>query len=95
MRVLPHQAKAILAAEMEVVKAGMGHGDLSMEAYCQVWEECYGQVPLLRLPISICGGGMSGSGFFITPPCGCAAGPVPARTEQVHPSQLGDQEGEA
>lgn len=29
---------------MEVVKAGMGHGDLSMEAYCQVWEECYGQV---------------------------------------------------
>ncbi len=38
------QAKAILAAEMEVVKAGMGHGDLSMEAYSQVWEECYGQV---------------------------------------------------
>lgn len=29
---------------MEVVKAGMGHGDLSMEAYTQVWEECYGQV---------------------------------------------------
>lgn len=29
---------------MEVVKAGMGHGDLSMEAYSQVWEECYGQV---------------------------------------------------
>ncbi|XP_028325353.1 cell division cycle 5-like protein [Gouania willdenowi] len=42
------QAKAILAAEMEVVKAGMGHGDLSMEAFCQVWEECYGQV--LYLP---------------------------------------------
>ncbi|TKS86050.1 Cell division cycle 5-like protein [Collichthys lucidus] len=38
------QAKAVLAAEMEVVKAGMGHGDLSMEAYSQVWEECYGQV---------------------------------------------------
>lgn len=38
------QAKAILAAEMEVVKAGMGHGELSMEAYSQVWEECYGQV---------------------------------------------------
>lgn len=38
------QAKTILAAEMEVVKAGMGHGDLSMEAYSQVWEECYGQV---------------------------------------------------
>ncbi|XP_042337018.1 cell division cycle 5-like protein, partial [Plectropomus leopardus] len=42
------QAKTILAAEMEVVKAGMGHGDLSMEAYSQVWEECYGQV--LYLP---------------------------------------------
>uniref|UniRef100_A0A673CTD1 Cell division cycle 5-like protein n=1 Tax=Sphaeramia orbicularis TaxID=375764 RepID=A0A673CTD1_9TELE len=41
-------AKAILAAEMEVVKAGMGHGELSMEAYSQVWEECYGQV--LYLP---------------------------------------------
>lgn len=38
------QAKLMLAAEMEVVKAGMGHGDLSMEAYSQVWEECYGQV---------------------------------------------------
>uniref|UniRef100_A0AAQ5XUV3 CDC5 cell division cycle 5-like (S. pombe) n=1 Tax=Amphiprion ocellaris TaxID=80972 RepID=A0AAQ5XUV3_AMPOC len=42
------QAKALLALEMEVVKAGMGHGDLSMEAYSQVWEECYGQV--LYLP---------------------------------------------
>ncbi|XP_076014876.1 cell division cycle 5-like protein [Genypterus blacodes] len=42
------QAKVMLAAEMEVVKAGMGHGDLSMEAYSQVWEECYGQV--LYLP---------------------------------------------
>ncbi|KAM6997853.1 cell division cycle 5-like protein [Tautogolabrus adspersus] len=42
------QAKEILAAEMEVVKGGMGHGDLSMEAYSQVWEECYGQV--LYLP---------------------------------------------
>ncbi|CAN9500210.1 unnamed protein product [Ophioblennius macclurei] len=42
------RAKAVLALEMEVVKAGMGHGDLSMEAYSQVWEECYGQV--LYLP---------------------------------------------
>lgn len=38
------QAKALLAAEMEVVKVGMAHGELSMEAYTQVWEECYGQV---------------------------------------------------
>lgn len=38
---------------MEVVKAGMGHGDLSMEAYTQVWEECYGQVtvPLSSGPL--------------------------------------------
>ncbi|XP_006784022.1 cell division cycle 5-like protein [Neolamprologus brichardi] len=42
------QAKLVLAGEMEVVKGGMGHGDLSMEAYSQVWEECYGQV--LYLP---------------------------------------------
>ncbi|KAJ8387821.1 hypothetical protein AAFF_G00149700 [Aldrovandia affinis] len=33
-----------LVQEMEVVKHGMGHGDLSMEAYSQVWEECYSQV---------------------------------------------------
>ncbi|XP_062303613.1 cell division cycle 5-like protein [Osmerus eperlanus] len=38
------QAGELLSAEMEVVRGGMGHGDLSMEAYCQVWEECYGQV---------------------------------------------------
>lgn len=38
------RASELLAAEMEVVRGGMGHGDLSMEAYCQVWEECYGQV---------------------------------------------------
>lgn len=38
------QASELLSQEMEVVRAGMGHGDLSMEAYSQVWEECYGQV---------------------------------------------------
>ncbi|KAJ3610177.1 hypothetical protein NHX12_022271 [Muraenolepis orangiensis] len=42
------QASGLLVAEMDVVKAGMSHGDLSMEAYSQVWEECYGQV--LYLP---------------------------------------------
>ncbi|XP_063040547.1 cell division cycle 5-like protein [Engraulis encrasicolus] len=42
------KAKELLAQEMEVVKQGMGHGDLSMEAYNQVWEECYSQV--LYLP---------------------------------------------
>ncbi|KAM9365497.1 cell division cycle 5-like protein [Pholidichthys leucotaenia] len=42
------QAKTKISSEMEVVKVGMGHGDLSMEAYSQVWEECYAQV--LYLP---------------------------------------------
>ncbi|CAN0222027.1 cell division cycle 5-like protein [Lethenteron reissneri] len=43
-----HKARELLAQEMEVVKQGMGHGDLSLEAYNQVWEECYSQV--LYLP---------------------------------------------
>ncbi|KAG7328432.1 hypothetical protein KOW79_008376 [Hemibagrus wyckioides] len=38
------KAKDLLKQEMEVVKHGMGHGDLSIEAYNQVWEECYSQV---------------------------------------------------
>ncbi|KAL7862212.1 hypothetical protein SRHO_G00136530 [Serrasalmus rhombeus] len=42
------KAKEILKQEMEVVKHGMGHGELSIEAYNQVWEECYSQV--LYLP---------------------------------------------
>ena len=29
---------------MEVVKQGMGHGDLTKEAYKQVWQECLSQV---------------------------------------------------
>ncbi len=29
---------------MEKVKIGMGHGDLTQEAYTQVWEECLSQV---------------------------------------------------
>lgn len=31
-----------------MVKQGMSHGELSSEAYNQVWEECYSQV--LYLP---------------------------------------------
>lgn len=42
------QASKLLKAEMETVKQGMGHGDLSQDAYTQVWEECYAQV--LYLP---------------------------------------------
>ncbi|XP_026755740.2 cell division cycle 5-like protein [Galleria mellonella] len=40
-------AKEELKKEMEVVKAGMGHGDLSIDAYTQVWEECLAQVLFL------------------------------------------------
>lgn len=38
------RAKQLLQKEMEIVKVGMGHGDLSLEAYTQVWEECLAQV---------------------------------------------------
>ena len=41
------QAKDLLKAEMETVKDGMGHGELSLEAYSQVWEECLAQVLFL------------------------------------------------
>ncbi|XP_078001466.1 cell division cycle 5-like protein [Glandiceps talaboti] len=37
------RAKELLKAEMEVVKGGMGHGDLAIDAYKQVWEECRSQ----------------------------------------------------
>lgn len=40
-------AKLEMKKEMEVVKAGMGHGELSMDAYTQVWEECLAQVLFL------------------------------------------------
>ena len=41
-------AKELLAKEMDVVKQGMSHGELSLDAYTQVWEECLAQV--LYLP---------------------------------------------
>jgi len=40
-------AKALLAEEMTTVKGGMGHGEVSLEAYTQVWEECLAQVLFL------------------------------------------------
>jgi pre-mRNA-splicing factor CDC5/CEF1 len=42
------EAAEMLNKEMEVVKGGMQHGDLSLDAYTQVWEECLAQV--LYLP---------------------------------------------
>ncbi|XP_058451728.1 cell division cycle 5-like protein [Malaya genurostris] len=43
-----NKAKEMLREEMTVVKAGMAHGDLSLESYTQVWQECLSQV--LYLP---------------------------------------------
>lgn len=37
-------AKHMLKREMDIVKYGMSHGELPIEAYTQVWEECLGQV---------------------------------------------------
>jgi len=41
------QASELLQQEMLLVKERMGHGDLSLEAYCQVWDQCYAQVLFL------------------------------------------------
>lgn len=41
------QAKQILKKEMEVVKQGMNHGELSLDSFTQVWSECLGQVLFL------------------------------------------------
>ncbi|KAL4708323.1 hypothetical protein ACJJTC_007729 [Scirpophaga incertulas] len=40
-------ARAALQREVEVVRAGMAHPDLSLDAYAQVWEECLAQVLFL------------------------------------------------
>ncbi|XP_002733954.1 cell division cycle 5-like protein [Saccoglossus kowalevskii] len=37
------QARELLKKEMEVVKSGMGHGDLTADTYKQVWDECNSQ----------------------------------------------------
>ena len=37
-------ARDLLKKEMEFVKVKMGHGDLPIESYSKVWEECYNQV---------------------------------------------------
>jgi pre-mRNA-splicing factor CDC5/CEF1 len=37
-------AKDLLTQEMDYVKQKMNHGDLSLEAYTKVWQECYAQV---------------------------------------------------
>ncbi|VDL94930.1 unnamed protein product, partial [Schistocephalus solidus] len=42
------EASEYIREEIAVVRAGMGHGDLSTEAYAKVWDECLAQV--LYLP---------------------------------------------
>ena len=38
------RARDLLKKECETVKKGMNHGDLTIDAYTQVWEECYREV---------------------------------------------------
>lgn len=38
------RANELLEKEVPVVKRAMGHGELSGEAFAQVWQECYAQV---------------------------------------------------
>ena len=38
------QAHRLLEEEVEVVRKGMGHGELTPEVFTQVWEECYKEV---------------------------------------------------
>ena len=43
------EARALLEEEINYVKKAMGHGELPLEVYTKVWEECYGQVrPILE-----------------------------------------------
>jgi pre-mRNA-splicing factor CDC5/CEF1 len=41
----------MLQEEIQIVKKGMGHGELSIEAYTQVWEECLSQVRMRKTDI--------------------------------------------
>jgi pre-mRNA-splicing factor CDC5/CEF1 len=37
----------MLDSEMNEVKKAMGHGDISLDVYSKVWDECYSQVLFL------------------------------------------------
>ena len=37
-------ARKLLNDEISIVKNAMAHGDLTIDAYTKVWDECYGQV---------------------------------------------------
>ncbi len=40
-------AKKLLKDEIEVVKKIIGHGEVNVDVYTKVWEECYDQVSLV------------------------------------------------
>ena len=40
----PCKAQELLQQEMQVVKGGMGHKELSESEYNAIWEECYKEV---------------------------------------------------
>jgi pre-mRNA-splicing factor CDC5/CEF1 len=41
------KARALLESEMNIVKKTMGHGDINIDVYSKVWDECYSQVLFL------------------------------------------------
>jgi hypothetical protein len=41
------QARELVENEIPTIKKGMNHGELGLDAYTQVWEECYSQVLFL------------------------------------------------
>ncbi len=41
------KARTMLDSEMNEVKKAMGHGDISLDVYSKVWDECYSQVLFL------------------------------------------------
>ena len=41
------QARELLDAEVNSVKKTMGHGDINLDVYSKVWDECYSQVLFL------------------------------------------------
>ncbi|KAF7990428.1 hypothetical protein HCN44_000233 [Aphidius gifuensis] len=41
-------ASKMIADEMQIVKEGMAHGELSIDVYTTVWEECLGQILYLE-----------------------------------------------
>jgi pre-mRNA-splicing factor CDC5/CEF1 len=41
------KARTLLESEVNIVKKTMGHGDINLDVYSKVWDECYSQVLFL------------------------------------------------